>query len=272
MSRTIKIAGIAALVVVVALATVAAVSAQSATPTPQTGNRITDLWERMHQAIAKALGITVEQYDSAVSTAQSDVLKQAVEEGLLTQEQADQLAERWADRQGPMGPMGFGVPGGRARGGWGGPAWKMGMRGGTSVMSVAAEKLGLTVDELATAMGTDKSIADVAKEKGVDVAVIIDAVVAKQAEQLKSLVADGRITQKKADSMLAAMKQQVQQQLESKIAAGCGDCQDYMQRFPQGGFRGGFRGCPPSDNQTDDSTKGTSTSGRFPGTLSRGSY
>ena len=87
MSRIVKIAGIAALVVVVALATVAAVSAQSATPTPQTGNKITDLWERMHQAIAKALGITVEQYDSAVSTAQGDVLKQAVEEGLLTQEQ-----------------------------------------------------------------------------------------------------------------------------------------------------------------------------------------
>jgi len=250
---------------VVALAAVAAVSAQSATPTPQTGNKITDLWERMHQAVAKALGITVEQYDSAVSTAQSDVLKQAVEEGLLTQEQADQLAERWADGQGPMG---LGMPGGRGHGGRGGPGWGMGMRGETSIMSVAAEKLGLTVDELATAMGTDKSIADVAKEKGVDVAVIVDAIVAERADQLKALVTDGRITQEKADTMLANMKEQVQTLLESKIPAGCSDCEGYMQGFP----RGGFRGCPPSDNQTDDTTDGTSTSGRLPGTLSRGSY
>ena len=135
-------------------------------------------------------------------------------------------------------------------------------------MSVAAEKLGLTVDELVTAMGTDKSIADVAKEKGIDVAVIVDAVVAKEVEQLKTLVTNGRITQEKADTMLANLKEQVQKQLESKISAGCGDCESYMQGFP----RGGFRGCPPSDNQTDDTTEGTSTRGRLPGTLSRGSY
>lgn len=264
MSRIVKIAGIAALVVVVALATVAAVSAQSATPTPQTGNKITDLWERMHQAIAKALGITVEQYDSAVSTAQSDVLKQAVEEGLLTQEQADQMAERWADGKGPMD---WGMPGRRGHGGRGSPGWEMGMRGGVSIVSVAAEKLGMTVDELVKAMGTDKSIADVAKEKGVDVAVIVDAVVAERAAQLKTLVADGRITQERADTMLASLREQVQKQLESKIPAGCGSHQGYRQEFPQGGFRGS----PPSD-KTEDSTEGTSTWGRFPGRLSRGSY
>ena len=265
MSKILKIGGIAALVVVVALAAVAAVSAQSPTPTPRTGNKITDLWERMHQAIAKALGITVEQYDSAVSTAQGDVLKQAVEEGLLTQEQADQMAERWADGQGMMG---FGMPGGRGHGGSGGPDWEMGMRGGVSIMSVAAEKLGMTVEELVKAMGTDKSIADVAKEKGVDVAVIVDAAVAQRTEELKSLVAAGRITQAKADTMLASLKEQVQKQLESKIPAGCGSHQGYRQGFPQGGFRGS----PPSDNKTDDSTGGTSTWGRFSGRLSRGSY
>ena len=265
MSRIVKIAGIAALVVVVALAAVAAVSAQSATPSPQTGNKISDLWERMHQAIAKALGITVEQYDSAVSTAQSEVLTQAIEEGLLTQEQADKLAERWADGQGPMG---YGMPGARGRGGRGRPGWNMGIKGGSSILSIAADKLGLSVDELVEAMGTDKSIADVAKEKGVDVVVIVDAAVAERAEQLNSLVADGRITQEKADTMLANLKEQVQKQLESKIASGCGDCESYRQGFP----RGGFRGVPPSDNETDDTTQGTSTWGSLPGTLSRGSY
>ena len=129
-------------------------------------------------------------------------------------------------------------------------------------------RLGLTVDELVTAMGTDKSIADVAKEKGVDVVVIVDAAVAERAEQLNSLVADGRITQEKADTMLANLKEQVQKQLESKIASGCGDCESYRQGFP----RGGFRGVPPSDNETDDTTQGTSTWGSLPGTLSRGSY
>ena len=265
MNRIVKVGGIAALVVVVALATVAVVSAQSATPAPQAKNRITDLWERMHQAIAKALGITVEQYDSAVTTARSDVLKQAVEEGLLTQEQADRMAEHWADGQGPMG---FGMPGSRGHSGRGGPGWEMGPRGGTSIISVAAEKLGLTVDELVKAMGTGKSIADVAKEKGVGLTVIVEAVVAERTDQLKALIKDGRLTQEKADIMLANLKEQVQKQLESKVAPGRGSYQGCMP-----GFQGeGFRGRPRSGDGNGDTTEGTRGQGRFLGPLSRGSY
>jgi polyhydroxyalkanoate synthesis regulator phasin len=263
-------AGIAVLVVAVVLAAVAVVSAQTATPTPGTGNKVVDLFERMHQAIAKALGITVEQYDTAVSTAQSDVLKQAVEEGMLTQEQADQMAERW---EGGVGPMGFGgMMGGRGnkggKRGMGGDEFGRGMMGGTSLISVAAEKLGMTVDQLTTELGSDKTIADVAKVKGVEIAIIVDAVVADRAEQLKALVTDGRMTQTQADTMLANMKEQVQKQLETKVPAGCGDCSEWM----QGGPRGGFRGCWGSNDQGSTTPEGNTTLGRLPGMMRRGSY
>jgi polyhydroxyalkanoate synthesis regulator phasin len=265
MSRFVRVAGIAVLVITVVLAAVGAVTAQTATPTPDKGSRISDLWERMHQAIAKALGITVEQYDTAVSTAQSDVLKQAVEEGLLTQEQADKMAERWAE--GP-GTMDWGMPGVRVgRGGLRGPA-AMGVKGGSPLLTIVAEKLGISVAELTTELGSGKSIAEVATAKGVDLAVIVDAVVAEQAEQLNNLVADGRITQEKADSKLADLKLKVQKQLESTLSAGHDNRGGLMRGEP----RGRFPGTPRSEDGDSDTSEGTSNSGSVPGITIRSSY
>ena len=258
MTKFWKFAGVTALVAVLVVGAVAAVSAQ--TPTPSTGNKALDLWERMHAAIAKALGITVEQYDTAVDTARDDVLKQAVEEGLLTQEQADRMAERWQDGMGLMGMSGRGAEGplwgGRRGGGFGGRDWGMMGGPGDSLISVAAEKLGMTVEELSAELEADKTIADVAKAKGVELTTIVDAFVAAREEQVKQRVTDGRITQQQADTMLQNMRDQAQKQLEGS--------------FP---FRGEFGGgCWGGDDQDSTSPQGTSTLGRLQGMMRRGSY
>jgi polyhydroxyalkanoate synthesis regulator phasin len=246
-----KLAGITALVAVLAVGAVAAVSAQ--TPTPSTGNKALDLWERMHEAIAKALGITVEQYDSAVDTARDDVLKQAVDEGLLTQEQADRMAERWQDGMGSMGMSGRGGRGG-GFGGRGG--YMMGGSGESVLLSVAAEKLGMTVEELQTELEADKTIADVAEAKGVELATIIDAYVAAKQEQVQQMVTDGRITQEQADKMIENLREQAQERLEGSLR-----------------FRGEFGpGCGDWNDQESTTPEGTSTLGRFQGMMRRGSY
>lgn len=96
--------------------------------------------------------------------------------------------------RGMMQGGGFGMMGGR----WGGPE--------NSLLTIAAEKLGLTTTELQAELQAGKTIADVAAEKNVAVSTIVDAVVADRTEQLNELVANGQATQEEADAMLALMK------------------------------------------------------------------
>ncbi|MCB0112713.1 MAG: hypothetical protein KDD84_01430, partial [Caldilineaceae bacterium] len=51
--------------------------------------------------LAEALGITVDELDAAQEAAAAAALQQAVDEGLITQEQADQITERGVGRFGP---------------------------------------------------------------------------------------------------------------------------------------------------------------------------
>lgn len=58
----------------------------------------------------------------------------------------------------------------------------------TGPLEVAAEALGMTAEELRGALDGDTSIADVAAERGVDVQVVIDALVANSTERITELV------------------------------------------------------------------------------------
>ncbi len=229
MSRFLKVAGVTALVAVMALATVAVVSADG----PQGGRfgQVGNLWERMHEAIANALGVTVEEYDTAVDTARGQVLQQAVDEGLLTEEQAEQMQQGY----GP-GMMGFGMRG---------PSMmRSGMRGpGSSLIDVAAVQLGMSVQDLVDKLEVGQSIADVAAEQGVAVDDIAAAWLADREEWLDQAVAAERITQEQADEMLAHMQEEVLEHLQATWPweNSCEDCEEYMEGL--GGFGGhGMRG------------------------------
>jgi hypothetical protein len=67
----------------------------------------------------------------------------------------------------------------------------------------------MTRDELITALGGTKSIAQIAAEHNVPLGTIVDAFLAPRAERLAEMVADGRITQEQADQMLATMRTNV---------------------------------------------------------------
>ena len=234
-------AGLIALVGVLALGTVAfAQDTDDETVWPF------NLRQKMHEAIAGVLGIGVDEYDAAVETAQGQLLEEVVAEGVLTQEQADQLLERM---EGDFGfrsmPFGRGGMGDRMddrmgdrmgdrmdgrMGGWmGGPE--------NSLVSVAAEQLNLEVDDLLAELQDGKSIADVAEAQGVDPQTIADAYIAKVSENLAEAVAEERITQEQADQMLERMTEGVTAQLDS----GCGGFWpgDFKGQMPEGFERGG---------------------------------
>jgi len=79
-----------------------------------------------------------------------------------------------------------------------------------SMVAVAADKLGMTVDELVTQLRDGKTVAELAKEKSVDLQTIVDAVMTVRQEKLSQAVADGKITQKQADLMLEKMRDMIE--------------------------------------------------------------
>jgi uncharacterized protein YidB (DUF937 family) len=118
----------------------------------------------------------------------SEVLAPLVEAGTITQAQADAVIAALAEAGPPQGGHG-------GRG-------EMGGRGGRGLDS-AAEALGITADELRTALQGGQTIAQVAESKGVDVQTVIDAMVADLKAHLDEEVAAGEHTQEEADQKLA---------------------------------------------------------------------
>lgn len=81
--------------------------------------------------------------------------------------------------------------------------------GSQAALEAAAEALGMTVDDLKTQLWGGKTLADLAEEKGVDLADVKTAVEAAQKEELRArieqAVTDGNITQENADWLLEGL-------------------------------------------------------------------
>ncbi len=107
-----------------------------------------------------------------------------------------------------------------------GQGYGMGMRqmGGNSwgrphnsLVAVAAQVLGMNQADLITALNGGKTLADVAKGKGVATDKLVEAFLAPRITALKSAVEAKRLTQAQADTWLATMKANVTAQLSNKF-------------------------------------------------------
>ncbi|WP_276354048.1 hypothetical protein [Cohnella caldifontis] len=108
-------------------------------------------------------------------------------------------------------------------------------------LSAAASALGMTVEDLKTALQAGKTLADVAKEKNVEVQTLIDAETAAIQAQIQQQVQDGKLTQDQADKRLARAA-------------------DLADKFVNGGFfRGGGRGHHGSGGSAQDSGQSQSS-------------
>ncbi|MBK5331519.1 MAG: hypothetical protein JJD93_06075 [Ilumatobacteraceae bacterium] len=181
------------------------------------------------------------------TTKLGEVLKPLVDDGTITQDQADKViaaivAARPAD--GPGGHRGPGGPGGVFEG-----------RIFGAGLDVVATTLGMTTDEVRTAMQGGQTIADLAVSKGKTAQDVIDAVVAAATTKINDQVTAGNLTQAQADKLIANVP---------TIAA------DFVNnvKTPGGpGFGPGFGGPQfggpgrgGNDNDADDSTTATAPS------------
>ncbi len=146
-----------------------------------------------------------------------ELLQELVDANTITAEQADAVTEHL-------------VANAPERGGRGG-------RG--HVGEAVAETLGLEVEAVREALRAGSTIAELAEQQGVDVQVVIDAMVAEAAEHLATAVENGRLTQEQADERLEEVTERITDRIDDPLPEpGAGRDRmgrDGMGRGPQGG-------------------------------------
>jgi hypothetical protein len=185
------------------------------------GTTVKDRWavyqEAFLNAFAARLGTTVDEVNEAYRGAFDDTVDQAVKDGVITLDQGTQMKDATAKRleQGlpliPFGGRGFrgpgfgepgafapkdfeGRPGGFERGG-------PGRLHGALRLEAFAIAFDMTEAELMTELQGGKTLADLAKEKNVDMATVKTSVLEELKASLDQAVQDGKITQEVADQM-----------------------------------------------------------------------
>lgn len=125
--------------------------------------------------LADALGISVEDLQAARDTANEAAIAQAIEEGRITQEQADEMQANKALHESLMRYI--------------------------DRNTLLAKALGMTVEDLQAALDEGTTLSDLMSEKGLDAATVRDNLAAAHAEALAQAVEEGVITQEQADEM-----------------------------------------------------------------------
>jgi uncharacterized protein YidB (DUF937 family) len=193
----IKIAT-AVMAAVLALSMSAVAFAQTPTPpNPPKTTTPSPYAQTFWQQLATNLGVTVEKLQTAIRDALKSTVTKMLNDGKLTQEQADKangaIDKLPFDRQ-PFG----GFLGGRGL---------KGERGifdmGTTAFDAAAQKLGMPTQDLMKELRGGKTLADVAKEKNVSMDDLKAAVVTAVNAQVDKAVADGKLTKDQADKIKA---------------------------------------------------------------------
>ena len=173
--------------------------------------------------LAESQGMTLEDVVDALSAPMIERFQQAVENGHITQEQADERIAQMEERllEGLESGSWFSMGGNGFRGHIGG-----------AQPQALAEALGVTVEELQEALAEGQTVADIAEAQGVALEDVVDALIAPAIERFQQAVEDGHMTQEQADERIEQMEEHILQMLES----GSG--------FGVGVGRGGFRGRP----------------------------
>jgi hypothetical protein len=238
--KLITVLSLGALVIAVAVGAVAYRSATAAAPAPGASNNNSPATQDRgfgggfkngpaggytNEDLATALGITVDQLDTAYQSANAAALKQAVEQGLITQAQADELSAN-----GSAFPFG---------GRWDG--WLS--QNGVDYDALLAEVLGISVDKLQAAYTQ-------AYNARIDQAVVDGNLTQAQADLMKgrrALYADKNFQASMQTAFENAVKQavtdgvitqaQADQILQNQAGMGLGGPRDF----------GGPSGFGPSD-------------------------
>jgi hypothetical protein len=149
--------------------------------------------------VASAAAMGTHAVTSGV-TSLRNALAGLVNDGTLTQAQADKVA---STLEGSLPQSGLG---GHGR--------------GQHDLDTAASVIGVTTDELHTALESGKTLAQVAQSKGISRATLVDRLVAAETARIAAAVKAGRLTQAQADARTAVLRARITERVTTIRPAG----------------------------------------------------
>lgn len=179
-------------------------SAQTQPPATQPQSKFESLRTLFLDKLAAALNIQRPALDAAITSAGTSTLDSAVQQGTLTQEQADAIKPRL--QAGDIAPL-FGGPG-RGFGHRGPELAGVGHPLGVAMLDAAAKTLNLTTDELITQLRSGQTLAQLAQAHNTTEQAVKDAALAAAKTQLDAAVKAGTVTQAQADAIYARLQQE----------------------------------------------------------------
>jgi hypothetical protein len=156
-------------------------------------------------AAAKALGMTTDELRDRLKDGTTSIADIAHEKNIDVNAVIDAIAadQRQRIEEFVNNPL-------RMRGGGAGHGPGAGARvGGGEKFDAAAKALGISTDELWTALRDGKSIADIAGDKGVDVQKVIDDMVAAATQQIDKAQQAGRLTDEQATRLKDGLAERI---------------------------------------------------------------
>ena len=163
---------------------------------------------------AAQLGVQPKELSDALKQALKNRVDDAVDAGVLTQEQAQRMKARIDAGEYPFlfGP-GFDR---RDFGFRGDDLWRRGFGHHTDFLGAAAAYLGMSEDQLRGALD-GKTLAEIAKDKGKTVSGLVAALVATEEKKIDEAVAGGRITKAQATEIKARLQDRMQALVDGEL-------------------------------------------------------
>jgi hypothetical protein len=146
---------------------------------------------------AEQLGVEPSELTAALKEALANRVDAAVAAGRLTKAQGEALKERIASGEVPL--VGIGGPGFGPRG----------IHRHHADLQAAASYLGMTQAQLRTALGSGKTLAQLAKARDKSVDGLVAAMVKAETASLDAAVKAGRLTDAQRDSIVAGLKNRI---------------------------------------------------------------
>jgi ribosomal protein S20 len=150
--------------------------------------------------VARQQGVDVQTVIDAMVTDATAHIDQAVKDGKLTADQANERKANLEDRITRL--VNEGKPNGEGRGH--GPK-----------LDAAAQALGMSTDELRQQLQSGKTIAQVAEDRNVDKQKVIDAMAKDAREHLDQAVKDGKLTADQANERKANLEHRITSLVEN---------------------------------------------------------
>jgi polyhydroxyalkanoate synthesis regulator phasin len=156
---------------------------------------------------AAQLGVEPAELSDALKQALKNRIDEAVEDGRLSEERADELKDRIDASEYPrLRLFGRGHHGGLGRGGF--------MYFG--LLDEAASFLGMTSAELREAL-RDQTLAEIADEQAKTPKALVDHLVATQTKRIDEAVEDGRLTQEQATELESELRDRTQDLVDGEL-------------------------------------------------------